>query len=58
MNTEQNQKLIYKGVVITKLPDGKWMWYDNHTTLAQCKKEIDKEFGGRSPLRMFEIKVK
>lgn len=41
---------IYKGVVIHHKPNGKFTWYSKETTLKQCKKEIDKEFGGKHPL--------
>ncbi len=49
----EKEKIVYNGVVITKLPNGKYIWLDNETTLEQCKKEIDDEYGGKSPLGSF-----
>ena len=47
---EKPARIIYKGVVITPLPSGKYRWWKKDQTLAECKKDIDKDFGARSPL--------
>ncbi len=51
----KTKKIIYKGVVITQQPSGKYKWYRMEQTLKECKKDIDREFGGLPPLTVFSL---
>ena len=49
INKKGQEQQVFRGVVITKLQNGKYTWGFGETTLQKCKDEIEKKFGKKSP---------
>lgn len=54
--TRGGKYIIHRGICITPLPNGKFMWLDQELSLDECKRQIDKTYGGKPPTgNMFTI---